>query len=532
MTDPSPLRERLDTLVNQCLTPGSAPGIALALTDRDRPLLTASYGSANLDANQPVTDETLFEIGSIGKSFTAIALLQLREEGTVDFHAPVVRYLPWFEVRTAYEPITIHHLLSHTAGIIGGTDFTPAPTYEVWSLRETETGCPPGERFSYSNLGYKLLGLVLEEIEGKPYREVIQTRIFDPLGMTNSASVITHALRPRLAVGYTSLYDDRSSSPDERLVPATWLETDTGDGCLATNAEDLATYLRMILNRGQGPSGRVLTEESFALLTTPVIEAWDGAHYAYGLGVGEKDGTRWVGHGGGMVGYSSEMLGDPELGVGMVVLLNGRFAHGDVIERYALALLRAWRRGEPLPEVPALPDPRRIEGAEQFAGVYQQAGRRVVVAADDDRLTLKIDGLAAPLTRIEGDDFRVDHPAFPLGSVRFGRDGERVIELTSGGDWYHGEQYDGPTSFDYPEEWNAYAGHYRSHNPWSTNFRVVLRKGRLHAFDKPLEPLGDGLFRVGGDPRAPERIQFDTIVNGKAQRALVDRGPYYRFFTP
>ena len=318
MTDLDTALARLDQYLARQLAETSLPGLALALTDRDRTLLTTTHGFADRAARTPVTPDTLFEIGSIGKSFTALALLQLAEAGKLDLHAPVAGYLPWFTVRSDFAPITIHHLLSHTGGIIRGTDHSPGQGYEVWAARQTEAGGPPGERFHYSNLGYKALGLLLAEVTGKPYEETIRERMLAPLEMAASSAAITHDTRNRLAVGYTPFYDDRPFLPTDPLAPATWLETDTADGCLATTAGDLATYLRLLLNRGRLTDGRIVSEESFTLMTTPVIEVAPGASYGYGLMMTEIDGHPCIGHGGGMVGYHAMMLGDLDAGLGVV----------------------------------------------------------------------------------------------------------------------------------------------------------------------------------------------------------------------
>jgi CubicO group peptidase (beta-lactamase class C family) len=211
------------------------PGLSVGVTDRDRTLAVRTYGLADLAAQRPVTPETLFEIGSIGKSFTAVLVLQLADEGRIDLHAPVDRYLPWFTVpQAAGDPaITVAHLLSHTAGIAAGVDATPEAAFQVWSLRDLPATSAPGERFHYSNVGYKALGLVLEAVEGRPYPEVLRARILDPLGMSATEPAITHAMRARLAVGYEYLHDDRIGYPGAPLAPATWLETDTADGSIA-----------------------------------------------------------------------------------------------------------------------------------------------------------------------------------------------------------------------------------------------------------------------------------------------------------
>ncbi|MDQ3227330.1 MAG: beta-lactamase family protein, partial [Chloroflexota bacterium] len=123
----------IDLYLERIMTEQGMPGLALAITDREQLLATRNYGYADLGALTPVADDTLFQHGSIGKSFTAICLLQLAAEGAVDLHAPVTTYLPWFAVGSAHPPITIHHLLSHTGGIIEGTDFALDSWYEVWA---------------------------------------------------------------------------------------------------------------------------------------------------------------------------------------------------------------------------------------------------------------------------------------------------------------------------------------------------------------------------------------------------------------
>ncbi|CAN0403168.1 unnamed protein product, partial [Phaeothamnion confervicola] len=217
---------RIDVLAGRLLARGIAPGYALAVTDRDGLVLERRYGYANREAQTPIAPETLFEIGSIGKSFTAIALMHLAAEGRIDLHAPVSASLPWFAVQSAYDqPITIHHLLTHTGGITGGSDHVPDARYEVWSLRRTRAFAAPGECFLYSNLGYKALGLLLEALEGKPYARIVAERIFEPLGMTGAEGAITGDMRPRLATGYLPYHRDRPWLPRHGIAPATWLET-------------------------------------------------------------------------------------------------------------------------------------------------------------------------------------------------------------------------------------------------------------------------------------------------------------------
>jgi CubicO group peptidase (beta-lactamase class C family) len=345
--------KRLDQFVEQKMKASNIAGMAIALTDREKLLRVSTYGYADVAAKRPVMPETLFEIGSITKSFTSLAVLQLWEEGRLDLHEPVTRYLPWFQIQSEYEPITLHHLMSHTAGIVRGAVFLGDPRYEVWTLRETEATAPPGTYYHYSNAGYKTLGVVIEEIGGQPFGDIIQARLLDPLEMAATDPIITNETRKRLAVGYEAFYDDRPPAPGRPFATGTWLEYVAADGSIASTPADMAAFVRMLINRGQGPLGRIVSEESFDLMTRQVIAAREerrDCFYGYGLEIHESDGCTYIAHGGGMVGYYSWMLADMSNGLGVVVLMNGPGDGSDEeIADFALKLLRAALHDQELP---------------------------------------------------------------------------------------------------------------------------------------------------------------------------------------
>ena len=277
----------------------------------------------------------------------------------------------------------MHHLLTHTAGIIGGSDFSPDPRYEVWALRESEASAP-GVKARYSNAGYKLLGLMLETITGKSYAQLVAERIFLPLGMTGAEGAVTNDMRHRLAVGYVPMHQDRPWRPEHGHAPATWFETNTADGCLSASASDLAIYLRMLLNRGAYPGGRILSEESFALLVTPHTVFDEKMPYGYGLAVDETEGHRRVEHSGGMVGYISEMVGDPETGIGVVAFTNAMLNVG-VVAGFVLDTFNAAHRGEALPEPPAV---SRRSTSRPLPGRTASDDGDVTISAGPDGLML------------------------------------------------------------------------------------------------------------------------------------------------
>lgn len=526
----------IDAFVAQQMEEAGTPGLALAVTSRDALLRLATYGFADLKTHRPVTPDTLFEIGSISKSFTAIALLQLHEEGGFDPQVPVTTYLPWFEVQTQFEPITSHHLLSHTAGIPRDRDDVYFSPYSAFALRQQQTGYAPGKKFAYSNIGYQVLGLILTELEKQPYADILRRRIFEPLEMTASRPTITPDIYDRLARGYIPLYDDRPPHRSQPPIEGPWFDYHAGDGAVAATPADLAAYLRMLLNRGAGPHGRVLSEDSFALLTQAAAKMENGASYGYGISTQQSDGHTLISHSGGMVGYASMMLGDLDAGMGVVVLVNGPGNPRKVAE-YALKTVRAALAGQELP----LPEPEasaRVESAGDYAGTFRTAdGKRLEFEAQGERLLLRR-GEAAILLEPNGKDaFLADDPDLALFPLRFGRDAAgKVTELAYGPDWYTNERYAGPRQFDIPEAWNAFVGHYRTSNPWFSNFRILVRKGKLwlalpEGNEEELVELGPGLFQVGTEETA-ERLRIDTVVEGQALRANLSGVDFYRSFTP
>jgi D-alanyl-D-alanine carboxypeptidase len=545
MADLSRALDHLDAFVARRMAADGTPGASLAITDRDGTIAVRSYGLADLAARAPVTAETLFEIGSIGKAFTALALLGEVEAGRLDLHRPLRDYLPWFELPSRYAPVTPHHLLTHTAGIPAGPDFTPEAAYQVWALRELEASAAPGSLFHYSNLGYKALGMLLEQLAGRPYPEAVRERILVPLGMDASAAAITNAIRPRMATGHTTLDDERPWHPSRPLVPAPWVETATGDGSIAATAEDMARFARMLLNRGAVSGGRLLGEAGFGLLTTPSIATGDASGYAYGLILERLESGTRLRHGGGMPGFVANLICDLDEGIGGVALLNGP-GSPTAITTFALQTIRAARGGAPLPPIPPPRDRQQVERAAEYAGDYMlqgapdEAPSLLSLVAEEDRLVLRHGAGRLVLEQRDDDLFYAPHPDLDGFLLRFERDAAgQVAELYHGPRWYAGRGYSGPTLFEAPADWAAYPGRYRAHNPWVPSVVVALRKGELRLIwtseydgadgdEQPLIPLGAGLFRVGEDERGPERVRFDTVVEGRALRLTLSGAPMYR----
>lgn len=526
---------RLERCLLERMQAFRTPALVMALTDRDSSVRVSSFGLASLETKEPVRRDHLFPIGSVGKVFTAVAILRAREEGLLKLRAPVTDYLPWFEVQSPYEPITVHHLLTHTSGLPRGTDFSPDPRAEVYSLRTQSAGFAPGKHFSYSDVGYKILGLILEKVTGKSYGEVIREKILAPLQMENTYAVTTSSLRPCMASGYRYLYDDRPNHVGQPIVPATWLETNSGDGCIVSTAEDVARFARMILNEGEGPDGPVISKESYQKLVSPRIDE-DGEAYGYGLYLFEDDGYQIAGHGGDVPGYQAYMWLDISNGIGSVVLMSEPYTPRASF--LTLDYLRAAFLGHRLPDAPPLPDFTHIKDPAEYAGVYRGPKLTMILKAEGHHLVMACGEHEVILEDHGSDRFYANHPNWNLFFIQFGRSAAgQVIEAFYGPLWLTNEQYCGSEVFPASPEWEVFCGHYRSHNPWETNFRIFQRKGNLYycgadGNEEVLVPLGGDTFRIGEDESIPERITFDQVVEGKALRALRSGCPYYRFFTP
>jgi D-alanyl-D-alanine carboxypeptidase len=152
-------------------------------------------------------------VASIGKAMTAVALLREHQAGRVDLDAPVHDLLPWLPLPTPFGPIRLRHLLAHTAGIVSGLEGSPSPTLEALALGRTRPGWPPGEKARYSNVGYAVLGLVLERVSGGTYAEAIGRHVLGPCAMTASEAVTTAEAQARAPTGHLELAGGPWSRP-------------------------------------------------------------------------------------------------------------------------------------------------------------------------------------------------------------------------------------------------------------------------------------------------------------------------------
>jgi hypothetical protein len=465
-----------------------------------------------------------------------MAVLQLVEEGKLDLHKPVTDYLPWLKIESSYAPFTTHHLLSHTAGLSG------IPLLLRVAFTPLRVGTEPGTHWVYSNIGYDLLGLLIETLDKRPFADAIRERVFKPLAMNSSSAVISNAIRERIAVGYGPLKPDRPFPLRGKLAEAPWVEVAEAAGSITATPADMGNYLQMLLNRGMGVKGRVLSEKSFDLLTKPVIKSsfrGEDASYAYGLWVSDINQHTLLRHTGGMVAFSSAMFADVTDGLAAFASVNAARLPGGYrpvpVVRYALALLSAASQNKDLPPAPQpIPSPTVVRNAADYAGTFVSPddGAKLVLIKEGDKLLLEHAGARIVLEQVGRDVFIVQHPDFELFPLVFERDKEQVVEAFNGANWWINERYTGAKKFDYPKEWDAFTGHFHSDSPWYGSTRVVIRKGQLLVGgDTPLAQVAPNVFRPADDPSDADRVIFDMFGNGKATRLTFSGVEFFRAFT-
>jgi len=528
-----PLFAKLDEFIARHMRETGAPGMTLALANRDGLIRASTYGFADTKAGLKVVNETMFEIGSVSKSFVGLALVQLKEEGKLDFDKPVTEYLPWLKINTRFDAITTHHLLTHSAGLPGAPLLLDALLGELW------TAYAPGKRFLYSNTGYNILGFLIEALDKRPFADAMRERLLVPMGMTASRPTITNDIRKHMAIGYEPLSEGKPFPLRGTLAEAQWIEVDVAAGSIASTPADMAKYIRTLLNRGALPKGRLISEDAFKLFTKAAINSpyrGEPASYGYGLWVSDIEGHMRLRHTGGMVAFSSSLDVDVTSGVGAFASVNAnlRGYRPVAVTKYAVELFNASLDGKKLPDAPApAPPADEVKNAAEYAGEYTSPnGKKLVLTAEGEKLFLTHAGRRVALERAAGDRFIVKHPDFETYLLGFVRENRVITEAFHGPDWYAGARYTGPRTFETRKDLEGYAGHYYNDSPWYGDARVVYRKGRLYVDGvQPLIARSDGKFSVS-DPEAPDWITFESIIDGRAMRMNFSGILFRRMFTP
>lgn len=403
------LQHRLDRLIARHRVPGASLAILA-----DGEVTTAASGVVNLDTGVKATAESVFQIGSITKPYTATLVMQLVDEGRLDLDAPIVEYLPEFTVADAgtAKSVTMRHLLTHTSGIEGDHFLDTGPGDDcvaklVASCADLGQTHPLGVTMSYCNSGYVIAGRIVEVLTGGTWDAALQQRICEPLGLSRTLTLLDDVLRTNSATGHVE--DDGVIG----LAKVWSLPRSCGPaGLICSTASEVLQFAAMHL-RGGTP---VLSADSVAAMQQPQVEVPDrftlGSHWGLGWILFEWEDRQVFGHDGNTLGQSAFLRAVPDAGLALALLTNGGHAQDLYYELFGGLLDEL--AGLTLPSRP-VPPPEPIEGEldlDRHTGVYERLGSRIeVTRVGPGLLATTID--TSPLAKLVPDP-KAEYPMVAL----------------------------------------------------------------------------------------------------------------------
>jgi CubicO group peptidase (beta-lactamase class C family) len=373
--------ERADELVIGAMNEDAAPGMGVGIVRGSETIYAKGFGLADATRERPVSPRTVFRIGSISKTMTAIGLMQLWEQGFFGLDDPVNDHLKHYQVNRpdrATPPVTFRHLLTHTSGIgelrgvtdlfkpvigLGTKPGKPVPTPAQYYPKGLRPAVRPGTKWVYSNHAFNTLGQLVEDISGEPFVEYMRRQVFEPLGMENTDYVPSERSREALAQGY--------SFSRGALKPVDYLEiTARGAGSVFPTVEDMCLYVAALLGGGANGRGKVLNRETLSVMTEPHYRL-DERLPAMGLALLLDDfgGHTVASHDGGWPGFLSSMHICPAFEVGVVVFVNAssRAAH-EAADGLMRGLLGVPEPSSRLPRAGVLESPHLWSELRDFYG--------------------------------------------------------------------------------------------------------------------------------------------------------------------
>jgi len=378
--------EQLKADVPKWIDESAMPGAAVAIVDDKTILWQMTFGRTHREGGQSITEETLFSIQSMSKSFTALGILMAVQAALLDLDAPITEYIPDFTVNSPYEEhperrMTLRILLSHKAGFtheapVGGNfDDRPHTFNEhVLSISDSWLRYPVGYRYSYSNLGIDLAGYILQEKAGMPFWDYIQHKVLDPIGMRHSTMDVENIqASTNRAIGHVS---DKAEVEDGipvfiPMIPA---------GGVYTNLIDMARYMQFHINQGVVDGRQVLERKLIDQVHAAALpEEHQRAGYGLGLVRNLISTTYNLQHGGGGYGFITSMVMYPEIKLGVVTLCNShetRLNGGRVMEVINRIVEEEFGETKPFPAQPMGDTSRPVsftdERVEHLKGRYDQ----------------------------------------------------------------------------------------------------------------------------------------------------------------
>ncbi len=535
------LRAWLAPLLEEVRALHPVPGGVLSVADETGTLFVEPFGLDDLARSSEMEPDRAFQVGSISKFFTALAVDDAVQRGALAWEDPVGRWLGWADLDERVAEVTLAQLANHTSGLPAGGDALPDDAAEILSAAHlARTGGPAV--FRYSNLGYLMLGEAVRAATGRALGDLVEERVLGPAGMTGAAARVSHEMRARLAVGHWSTRPDRPWAPGDGLEAAPFVELDAASGNVIATSADMdalsAAVLRAARGEGAGALGGSALGRALADLAPggepvycpPGVAPATSSLYGRGINLERVAGRRVVSHGGGMVGHSTFWLVDLDLGGGVSVLSN---ANGNSTAAHSLC--RALHQAvadlaEGHPPTPTTLDTRLR--AALGLGRYVGPRGELEVLEREGALRVRFEGREGGLFRRAGHPIVSDHPALRRFAL-----GHEAGRWTWGPESYLALGESAPA----PTEPHPLEGHYRSWSPWYRELRIYQRDGRLYLAagddveapteEQPLSALREGTWRVGA-PDAPERLHAGPARGGEVVLVERDNCPYSRVFTP
>jgi CubicO group peptidase (beta-lactamase class C family) len=318
---------KVDEYIRAEMVAQQIPGVSLAVIRNGEIVIARGYGLANIEHQVPVKPETIFQSGSMGKQFTATAVMMLAEEGKLSLDDKITKYFP--DGPAAWHNITVRHLLTHTSGMTDypenfdlRRDYTEDDL--VQRIKAVPLAFQPGDKWSYSNLAYVMLGVLIHKVSGKFYGDFLQERVFQPLGMSTARVISESDIVPNRAAGYRLV--------NGQLKNQNWVSPSlntTADGALYLTVYDAAKWDAALYGE------KLLKRSSLEAMWT-AVKLNDGKTHPYGFGwaLGDVRGHRVVEHGGAWQGFKAQISRYPDDKLTIVVFANqaranpAKIAHG------------------------------------------------------------------------------------------------------------------------------------------------------------------------------------------------------------
>jgi D-alanyl-D-alanine carboxypeptidase len=384
--DNGDLAATVDTIMTEYYKP-DRPGAAVIVVKDEHVVFRKGYGMANMELGVPIRPDMVFRLGSITKQFTAVSILMLAEQGKLSVADDITKYLP--DYPTQGHKITIENLLTHTSGV---KNYTALPTFGsqmrkdmsltelIGLFKDQPMDFAPGEKWSYSNSGYILLGAIIEKISGQSYEDFVQSHIFVPLGMTHTFYDHTDRLIPGRVSGYSKR---PGADGKETFVNCPYLSMTLpyAAGSLASSVDDLALWDQALYTE------KLVKQESLKKAWTAFqLNSGKPTTYGYGWGINTLDGHAVISHDGGINGFATSEMRVPDIHGFIAVLTNldSGSGPGGAVEKIALAML-----GHPYQEPTAIELP--ADTLDRYVGKYKlEGGPTLTVTRSGNKLLVRL----------------------------------------------------------------------------------------------------------------------------------------------